>query len=91
MKQDSGDYSSPPHKLLKLFKEGRDSWKEKTREAKKQLKLKRNRITFLEESKAKLKSRVEELEETLIALHAELSDLKGDSNRRFKEKDEKKN
>ena len=55
------DYKSPTHKLIKFFKRSRDQWKEKALEAKNKTKLCKNRIKFLETSKASLKSEVKNL------------------------------
>jgi predicted RNase H-like nuclease (RuvC/YqgF family) len=72
-------YLSPVYKLLKLFKEGRDNWKRKTARAKKELKLRHNRIVFLERSKGKLKEKVSFLENKLVILQAELAQLKSET------------
>ena len=58
-------YVSPKHKLLKLFKDGRDNWKEKHAKEKKRIKYLKNRVHFLEESKASLKNQVSELKQKL--------------------------
>lgn len=49
------NFKSPLRKLVFSFKTSRDKWKQKAQKANYDLKLKRNRIKFLEESKAKLK------------------------------------
>lgn len=74
-------YKSPTHKLLNIFRAGRDKWKSKAMEAKKKLKLKHNRICFLEKSKATykekniaLKQKVTELESEVSELNSRLSD-----------------
>lgn len=51
-------YKTPLKKLVTFFRRSRDSWKEKTLQSKKELKLCKNRIRFLETSKAKLKQEV---------------------------------
>lgn len=66
----STQYKSPPHKLIKFFEEARDKWREKTSLAKKELKLKGNRIKFLEVSKAKLKKEVTTLKQRVRELEA---------------------
>jgi len=61
----SSQYKSPQGKLLKFFENSRNKWKQKAISAKKELKLRYNRIKFLEESKAKLKEKVAVLEDEL--------------------------
>lgn len=56
-----GEFKSPPSRLARLFLKGRDSWKEKCRGAKLEIKILKNRIHFLEESKAALKERNQRL------------------------------
>jgi hypothetical protein len=58
-------YKSPKHKLLKFFERSRDRWKEKALEAKNNVKLCKNRIKFLEMSKANLKAEVKNLKAEL--------------------------
>jgi hypothetical protein len=48
-------YKTSLKKLVKYFETSRDKWKQRAQEACYENKLKRNRITFLEESKEKLK------------------------------------
>lgn len=48
-------YKTPVKKLAKFFEDSRDAWKQRAQAAAREAKLKRNRITFLEESKEKLK------------------------------------
>ena len=60
-------YASPNHKLLKIFKQGRDKWKKKYSEGKKTIKYFKNRVLFLENSKASLKLKVSQLKELLKA------------------------
>jgi len=69
-------YASPKHKLLKVFKEGRDKWKIKAMEAKKNLKLKHNRMVFLETSKEKVQMENKSLKQQITELNAEVSRLK---------------
>lgn len=66
-------YSSPTHKLLNVFRDGRDKWKTKTIQAKKEIKLNKNRILFLESSKEKLKEKAKMLDALVIKLRAEIS------------------
>ena len=49
------NFKSPLRKLVFSFKTSRDKWKKKAQKSNYDLKVKRNRIKFLEESKAKLK------------------------------------
>ncbi len=44
-------YKSPVRKLARFFEKSRDQWKAKCREAKATIKLLKNRIRFLEESR----------------------------------------
>jgi len=60
------NYKSPLKKLVQFFQESRDNWKKKAQAAKQALKLARNRIRFLEESKAKLKAEVNRLKTQLL-------------------------
>ncbi len=69
-------YKSPLKKLLKVFESGRDQWKEKTLKAKYDLKIDRNRIKFLETSKATLKQQNKELKVSKQKLEQELKALK---------------
>jgi hypothetical protein len=68
MKMDN-DYKSPTHKLVKFFERSRNQWKKKALEAKNKTKLCKNRIKFLETSKASLKWEVK-------ILRAELEKVK---------------
>jgi predicted RNase H-like nuclease (RuvC/YqgF family) len=79
------EYASPTHKLLNVFKEGRDKWKEKTIRVKKEIKLCKNRIIFLETSKEKFKNRAKELEALVTEMKAEISDLKSRLNNNTQE------
>lgn len=63
-------YKSPRRKLVKFFEKSRDQWKNKCQEAKKAVKLLKNRNRFLETSKEHLKSRVKELENEFAQLKA---------------------
>jgi hypothetical protein len=62
-------YKSPTHKLVKFFERSRDQWKEKAMEAKNKIKLCKNRIKFLETSKAALKAEVKSLKILLEEAH----------------------
>ena len=63
-----GGYKSPMGKLVRFFRKSRDRWKEKARESKGVIKGLKNRIVFLEKSKARLQDRVTELEQELSRL-----------------------
>jgi len=58
-------YKSPKNKLINFFLSSRDKWKVKAQSAKQENKLLKNRIKFLEESKAKIKAKNAELMEKL--------------------------
>lgn len=59
-------YKSPLKKLIQFFEKSRDDWKKKARAAKQALKLTKNRVRFLEDSKAKLKAEVNGLKTQLL-------------------------
>lgn len=63
-------YKTPLRKLVKYFESSRDSWKKRAQDAAIEAKLKRNRIKFLEESKAKLKQENLELKQRLSELES---------------------
>ena len=63
-------YKSPRRKLVVFFEKSRNQWKTKCQEAKKALKLLKNKIRFLEESKNYWKNRVKELEDEVAQLKA---------------------
>ena len=60
------EYKSSLRKLVQCFQKSRNRWKDKAQEAKKALKLSRNRIRFLESSKAKFKAEVNELKRQVL-------------------------
>ena len=64
-----GEYRSPRHKLLRIFENGRDRWREKCKEAKTALKAARLRVKRLELQRDQLRCRTDEL-------LAELAELK---------------
>jgi hypothetical protein len=68
-----GEFKSPPTRLARLFLQGRDAWKEKCREAKLQNKILKNRIRFLNESKAALKEKNRQLRAEADRLKAALA------------------
>lgn len=61
-------YKSPQRKLVTFFEKSRNQWKSKCRDAKAEVKRLKNRIRFLERSKADLKRRVQELEDELARM-----------------------
>ncbi|MGK5090779.1 hypothetical protein WDW89_02035 [Deltaproteobacteria bacterium TL4] len=65
-------YKSPRGVLLDIFRKGRDEWKAKCLEAKAQLKYQKQRVRFLELSKSRLKSEVQELKEEVRYVKAQL-------------------
>jgi hypothetical protein len=56
-------YKSPQYKLVRLFDQSRRQWKAKCRAAKATIKVLKNRIGFLEESRARWKRRAQALEQ----------------------------
>jgi len=69
--RDEGEYKSPKSKLVTFFRKSRDQWKEKARESKAVIKRLKNRIVFLEKSKAGLQEKVTGLEQELSRLKVE--------------------
>jgi len=63
-------YKSPQRKLLRFFDTSRTQWKAKCRTAKAAMKVLKNRIRFLEESKARWKHRAKALEQEVARLAA---------------------
>jgi uncharacterized protein YlxW (UPF0749 family) len=61
-------YKSPVKKLFRFFESSRDKWKYKYLIAKYQVKLKTNKIRYLEKCKYDLKNKVKELEKELKQL-----------------------
>jgi chromosome segregation ATPase len=70
--QEPKEYKSPTRKLLAVFRDGRDPWKEKCAEAKRQIKTLKTRIYRLESRKQELTGQVKNLEEELDFLKAQL-------------------
>ncbi|MDM8560476.1 hypothetical protein [Candidatus Parabeggiatoa sp. HSG14] len=86
----NASYKSPAHKLLKWFKESRDSWKTKYHELKKNFKQLENRIRFLESSKNRWKKEAIELRAALKKkqIDTNIPDItitRGDSNAKKEE------
>jgi hypothetical protein len=63
-------YKSPQRKLLKFFKQSRDRWKAKCREAKALVKQLKNRVRFLERSRDRWKAKATLLEAELRQVNA---------------------
>jgi hypothetical protein len=63
-------YKSPPRKLLRFFDTSRTQWKAKCRTAKATIKVLKNRIGFLEESRERWKRRAQALEQEVARLAA---------------------
>ena len=59
-------YKSPKRKLVRLFENSRDKWKQKAKDAKYQIKLLRKKNKYLEQNNAKQKELFNNLE---IQLH----------------------
>jgi methylthioribose-1-phosphate isomerase len=59
------EYKSPQQKLLHFFNKSRDKWKKKCRTAKYNLKLRQNKIRYLEKIKTEMKETIAELENEL--------------------------
>jgi len=68
-------YKSPRRKLVKFFEKSRNQWKAKCLGAKKQVKRLKNRIRFLEQSKAHWKNCAREFETELTAMKARQEEL----------------
>lgn len=69
-------YKSSPSKLINLFREARNKWKNKSIEATKQIKYLKNRINFLETSKQKFKDQVKTLQTENHNLQQQIVELK---------------
>jgi len=74
-------YKSPPHKLIKFFKESRDSWEETAKKRREQLRDLNARIRDLEASRESWKAKAKEAEE--------LANEKGDTLKSIQEALEK--
>ena len=71
-------YKTPLKKLVIFFRTSRDKWKEKTLQAKKELKLCKNRIKYLESSKAKLKLDLLSLKQEIQDIRSKMSNTASD-------------
>jgi uncharacterized protein YlxW (UPF0749 family) len=58
-------YKSPTRKLIKFFENSRNNWKDKYKEAKRQIKQLQNKTNFLKKSKEELKSEIKQLKTEL--------------------------
>lgn len=73
------NFKSPVKKLTTFFKNSRDKWKEKCKQAMLDIRSQKKRIDFLETSKAELKTKVKELK-------AQIQQLKKDADASEKNK-----
>ena len=71
------DFKSPVKKLTVFFKNSRDKWKEKCKQAMLDIRSQKKRIEFLETSKAELKSQLKELKEQNKQLQNDLQKSEG--------------
>jgi len=69
-------FKSPIKKLNHFFKKSRDKWKNRAKEAIKEVRANKKRIQFLETSKNSLKDKIRELKEKNRALKNALEDNK---------------
>jgi hypothetical protein len=70
------EYSSPKHRLLRLFKEGRENWKRKCQEAKAALKRHQDNLRATRTSRDLWKKRAKENAMRLAAAEKELAELR---------------
>jgi peptidoglycan hydrolase CwlO-like protein len=68
--QEKSVYKSPERKLVQFFETSRNTWKAKTREAKRVLKRLKHRVRFLEASRARWKDKAKGLEAALAQIKA---------------------
>jgi len=68
-------YISPLRKLVRFFDSSRMRWRERCLTAKKRIKQMKNRVHFLETSKAALKNKVKELETECVRLKRAQAEL----------------
>ena len=66
------EYKSPLRKLMNVFRDGREQWKEKCAQSRRQIKTLKNRIKRLENSKTELTNEVKNLQEEVGFLNAQL-------------------
>lgn len=79
----SQEYKSPPHKLIKFFKESRDNWEETAKERREEIRNLQARVRDLEASRASWKAKAKEAlkqvqtqEQALDELQNELAETK---------------
>ncbi len=70
------EYKSPVRKLARFFEKSRDQWKAKCREAKRMIRLFKNRIRFLEKSRDRWRQRAKEMKQELTEAEAREQELK---------------
>ena len=87
---ESKEYKSPPGKLLAVFRLGRDQWKEKCAEGKRQIKYLKTRIKRLESSKTELEDKIKDLQEEVCVLNAQFQREHYERSRLEFEEEEKK-
>lgn len=63
-------YKTPVSKLIRFFERSRDKWKNKTKEAKYQIKLLRKKIKYLEQNKKIYKTENKKLMSALAQMRA---------------------
>ena len=63
-------YKTPASKLIRFFERSRDKWKNKTKEAKYQIKLLRKKIKYMEQNKKTYKSENKKLMAELAQMRA---------------------
>lgn len=63
-------YKTPASKLIRFFERSRDKWKNKTKEAKYQIKLLRKKIKYLEQNKKIYKTENKKLMSELAQMRA---------------------
>ena len=71
------NFKSPVKKLIAFFKNSRDKWKEKCKQAMLEIRSLKKRIEFLETSKAELKSQLKELKAEKKQLQSGLNKSEG--------------
>lgn len=70
------EYKSSVRKLARFFEKSRDRWKAKCREAKRTIRLLKNRIRFLEKSRDRWRQRAKEMKQELAEAEARERELK---------------
>ena len=70
------EYKSPPHKLIKFFKESRDSWEETAKKRREEIRDLQARVRDLEASRASWKTKAKTALEQIQAKETALEELK---------------